>query len=83
MLLCPWDSPGKSTGVGLSFPPPGDLPNPGFEPTSHVSPALAGGSLPPSHLGSPQVVYIVLFISGWHLAVDKEKRAVILVTKAL
>ena len=25
------------------FPPPGDLPNPGFEPTSLVSPALAGG----------------------------------------
>ena len=28
---------------GLSFPPPGDLPHPGIEPTSLVSPALAGG----------------------------------------
>ena len=28
---------------GLPFPTPGDLPNPGIEPTSHVSPALAGG----------------------------------------
>ena len=28
---------------GLPFPPPGDLPNPGIEPTSLVSPALAGG----------------------------------------
>ena len=27
---------------GLSYPPPGDLPNPGIEPTSD-SPALAGG----------------------------------------
>ena len=26
---------------GLSFPAPGDLPNPGIEPTSHASPALA------------------------------------------
>ena len=26
---------------GLPFPPPGDLPNPGIEPTSLVSPALA------------------------------------------
>ena len=26
------DSPGKNTGVGLPFPPPGDLPNPGMEP---------------------------------------------------
>ena len=28
---------------GLPFPPPGDLPNPGVEPTSPLSPALAGG----------------------------------------
>ena len=28
---------------GLSFPLPGDLPNPGVKPTSSVSPALAGG----------------------------------------
>ena len=27
---------------GLPFPPAGDLPNPGIEPTSPVSPALAG-----------------------------------------
>ena len=27
---------------GLSCPPPGDLPNPGIEPTSLASPALAG-----------------------------------------
>ena len=26
---------------GLPFPPPGDLPNPGIEPTSLLSPALA------------------------------------------
>ena len=28
---------------GLPVPTPGDLPNPGVEPTSLVSPALAGG----------------------------------------
>ena len=28
---------------GLPFPPPGDLPDPGTEPTSLTSPALAGG----------------------------------------
>ena len=28
---------------GLSFPTPGDLPDPGIEPTSLMSPALAGG----------------------------------------
>ena len=35
---------------GLPFPSPGDLPDPGIEPTS---PALAGGSLSLSHQGSP------------------------------
>ena len=38
---------------GLPFPPPGDLPNPGIEPKSLVSPALAGRFLPLGHLGSP------------------------------
>ena len=28
---------------GLPCPPPGDLPDPGMEPSSHTSPALAGG----------------------------------------
>ena len=27
----------------LSFPPPGDLPDPGIEPTSPEAPALSGG----------------------------------------
>ena len=30
----------------LSFPPPGDLPDPGIEPVSPVSPALQVDSLP-------------------------------------
>ena len=30
---------------GLPFPPPGNLPDPGIEPTSLMSPALAGPSL--------------------------------------
>ena len=30
---------------GSPFPPPGDLPNPGIEPVSLTSPALAGGFL--------------------------------------
>ena len=38
-LLCPWDSPGKNTGVGCHFPSPGDLPDPGIK---TASPMLAG-----------------------------------------
>ena len=36
---------------GLPFPPPGDLPDPGIEPTS---PDLQADSLPLGHLGSPK-----------------------------
>ena len=38
---------------GLPCPPLRDLPNPGMEPTSLMSPALAGGCFATSHLGSP------------------------------
>ena len=38
---------------GLLYPPPGDLPNPGIEPTSPVSPALQADSLLLSCQGSP------------------------------
>ena len=38
---------------GLPFPPPGELPNPGTEPTSPVSPALQMYSLPAAPLGKP------------------------------
>ena len=42
-LLSPWDSSGKNTGVGLSFPSPGGLPDPGIE---LWSPALQADSSP-------------------------------------
>ena len=38
---------------GLPFLSPGDLPNPGIEPTILASLVLQAGSLPMSHLGSP------------------------------
>ena len=50
-LLCPWDSPAKETGIGLPFPPPGHLPEPGIEP---VFPALSGGFFTTEPPGKPQ-----------------------------
>ena len=42
-LLCPWDFPGKvDYWSGLTFPPPGHLPDSGIEPASPEPPALAG-----------------------------------------
>ena len=38
---------------GLPCPPPEDLPNPGIEPTSVMSPALQGDSLLPAQPGKP------------------------------
>ena len=40
---------------GLPFPSPGDLPDPGIEPTSLASPALAGNSLP---LAPPRIHHV-------------------------
>ena len=41
---------------GLPFPSPGDLPDPGIEPTSLASPALAGRLFILHHLGSPSLI---------------------------
>ena len=41
-IFCPWDSPGKNTGMGCHFLLQGNLPNSGTEPTFPASPALAG-----------------------------------------
>ena len=38
---------------GLPFPSPGDLPDPGIEPTSPVSPALESGFFTPELPGKP------------------------------
>ena len=40
---CLWDSPGKDSGVGYRALLQGNLPDPGMEPTSLMSPTLEGG----------------------------------------
>ena len=48
----------------LQFSPPGDLPNPGIEPASLVSPVLAEGFFTTVAPGSPQFSYILLFVTA-------------------
>ena len=48
--------------IGLPFPSPGEVSDPGIEPASPVLPALAGGFFPLSHLGN----LFVLF-SSWQI----------------
>ena len=53
-LLCPWDFPGKNTGVGCHFLFQEDLPDPGIKPPS---PALAGRFSSTEPWASPQSSY--------------------------
>ena len=69
-LLCPWNFLGKNTGVGCCFLLSGHLPDPGVEPVSLMSPALAGGfftAVPPgkSLISLYLSTYLDLFISNW------------------
>ena len=50
-LLCPWNSPGKNTGVGCHALL-GNLPNPGIKPVSPAAPAIQVDSLALRHWGS-------------------------------
>ena len=50
---CPWDSPGKNTGVGCHFLLQGNLSDQGTDPMSLAYPALQVVSLTLSHLGNP------------------------------
>ena len=43
---------------GLPCPPPGDLPDPGIEPSSHTSPALAGGFFTTSTTWKPSNILL-------------------------
>ena len=63
--------PRQESWSGLPFPPPGNLPSPGIEPTSSVSPALQVDSLPaePSVKNERGVLLVQIMkvsLSCWH-----------------
>ena len=65
---------GQEYWSGLPCPPPGDLPNPGIEPMSSVSPALQADSLPLSHHWKPNTYYIPILISRvWYWQQDRKE----------
>ena len=63
-LLCPRDFPVKNIGVGCHFLLQGDLPSPGIEPLSPVSPALAGRFFTTEPPGKPKMT--ILMINTFH-----------------
>ena len=63
----PWDFSRQEYCSGLPFPTPGNLPNPGIEPSSFVSPALAGRFFITASPGKPKCSYIIyLYILVHH-----------------
>ena len=63
MLLCPWNFSRKEYWTGLPFPSPWDLPDPGIEPMSLVSPTLQADPLPP---GKAYVLINCVEFSEYH-----------------
>ena len=57
-LYSPYNSPGQNTGLGLLFPSPGHLPDPGIEPRSS---ALQVDSLPSEPPEKPHMDPGVIF----------------------
>ena len=55
-LLCPWDSPGKNTGVGCCFLLQGIFPTQGLNPRLLHLPHWQADALTLCHLGSPKTV---------------------------
>ena len=53
--LCPWNSPGKDTGMGYYFLPQGIFPDPGTEPRT---PTLQAGSSLSEPPGKPNLTQV-------------------------
>ena len=71
-LLCPWDSPGKNTGVGCHFLLQGIFPNKELNPCLLCLLHWQADSLPLSHLGSLPI-WLACYILKNHLIQRKAK----------
>ena len=66
-LLCPWDSPGKNTGVGGHALLQGIFPTPGTEPGSPALPADCLSSAPSGKMGCPHFLLQSLLSLWCHI----------------
>ena len=64
-LFCPWDFPGKNTGVGC-ISSPGDLPDTGIKQLSHI---WQLDSIPQSHMAHTKAIFLKhkLTEKNWNL----------------
>ena len=58
---------------GLPFPTPGDLPDPGIQPASLVSPALAGGFFTTAPPGKPKMHSILCLLGEKYVLVTYQQ----------
>ena len=65
---------------GLPFPSPGDLPNPGIEPTSLMSPALVGGFFTTSAHWEAPAIHCLVNYSKYYLLNNNFQSPYIVVT---
>ena len=75
-LLCPWNFSGRNTGV-VALPIPRDLPDPGVEPKSPASPALAGGFFitePPEESSGNRLLLLLSHVSRVRLCVTHRRQ---------
>ena len=81
LFVTPWTIPCQAMGFsrheywrGLPCPPPGDLPNPGIEPASLISPVLAGGFfIPLTSPGKPSLYPCAKSVLGDRVSGEVEK----------
>ena len=68
--------PKQEDWTGLPFSSPGDLPNPGIEPVSPLSPSLAGRLFIVEPLGKPNLK-LIISLKSWreHLLLNESYRS--------
>ena len=64
-LLCPWDFPGKNSGVGCHALLQGIFPSQGSNSSLLHLQHWQAGSLPHSHLGSPHTYIHIVVVYSW------------------
>ena len=67
-LLCPWNSPGRNTGVGCHFLLQGIFPGPGIKPRS---PTLKANSLPTEPPEKSLGYYTISFLKSQNYTVSR------------
>ena len=73
-LFCPWDSPGRTTGVGCHFLLQGIFPTQGLNPRLLHLLHCRQIILPLSHWGSPALLYLSIYIERFSVTQQRNNQ---------